>query len=58
VLEPVTFTELCSFDLESSEKKILSIEYVFLLRSTNVILIVGSVYPPLNTDHMRAASMQ
>jgi hypothetical protein len=38
VLTSVTFTELslCSFDSKSSEKKILSIKYVFLLRSTNV----------------------
>ena len=36
VLKSVTFTELCSFDSESSEKKILLIEYVFILRSTNV----------------------
>jgi hypothetical protein len=36
VLKSVTFTELCSFDSESSEKKILLIKYVFLLRSTNV----------------------
>ena len=32
VLKLVTFKELCSFDSESSEKKILSIKYVFLLR--------------------------
>ena len=36
VLKSVTFTELCSFDSESSEKKILLIKYVFILRSTNV----------------------
>ena len=36
VLKSVTFTELCSFDSESSEKKTLLIKYVFLLRSTNV----------------------
>ena len=36
VLKSVTFTELCSFDSESSEKKILLIKYVFLSRSTNV----------------------
>ena len=36
VLKSVKFTELCSFDSESSEKKILLIEYVFILRSTNV----------------------
>ena len=35
VLKSVTFTELCSFDSESSEKKILLIEYVFILRSSN-----------------------
>jgi hypothetical protein len=33
VLKSVKFTELCSFDSESSEKKILLIKYVFLLRS-------------------------
>ena len=36
MLKSVTFTELCSFDSESSEKKTLLIKYVFLLRSTNV----------------------
>ena len=52
VLKLVTFKELCSFDSESSEKKILSIKYVFLLRIavSPTLLIVGSVYPPLNTD--------
>ena len=35
VLKSVKFTELCSFDSESSEKKILLIEYVFILRSSN-----------------------
>ena len=37
VLKSVTFTELCSFDSESSEKKILLIEYVFILRSSRVL---------------------
>ena len=37
VLKSVKFTELCSFDSESSEKKILLIEYVFLLRSSRVL---------------------
>ena len=37
VLTSVTFTELCSFDSESSEKKILLIEYVFILRSSRVL---------------------
>ena len=36
-LKSVKFTELCSFDSESSEKKILLIEYVFLLRSSRVL---------------------
>jgi hypothetical protein len=35
VLKSVKFTELCSFDSESSEKKILLTKYVFLLRSSN-----------------------
>ena len=48
VLKSVKFTELCSFDSESSEKKILLIEYVFILRSTNVTDRRGSVYLPLN----------
>ena len=46
-----TVTELCSFDSESSEKKILLIEYVFIFCGLPTLLIVGSVYPPLNTDH-------
>ena len=37
VLKSVKFTELCSFDSESSEKKILLIEYVFILRSSRVL---------------------
>ena len=37
VLKSVKFTELCSFDSESSENKILLIEYVFLLRSSRVL---------------------
>jgi hypothetical protein len=37
VLKSVKFTELCSIDSESSEKKILLIEYVFILRSSRVL---------------------
>jgi hypothetical protein len=54
VLKSVTFTELCSFDSESSEKKILLIEYVFILLlfcGLVTLLMVGCVYPPLNMDH-------
>jgi hypothetical protein len=50
VLKSVKNTELCSFDSESSEKKILLIKYVFLLRSSRV-LNRWLCLSPLNTDH-------
>jgi hypothetical protein len=63
VLKSVKCTELCFFDSESSEKKLLSIKYVFLecfFCGLPTLLIVGSVYfppvpalfpAPFNTDH-------
>jgi hypothetical protein len=56
VLKSVKFTELCSFDSESSEKKILLIEYVFILRSTNVTDRWKCLPPPQHGPYLRSRS--
>ena len=51
MLTSVKFTELCAFDSESSEKKILSSKCVFLFRSSNVTDRWLCLSPPQHGPH-------
>jgi hypothetical protein len=51
VLTSVKFTELCAFDSESSEKKILSSKCVFLFRSSKVTDRWLCLSPPQHGPH-------
>ena len=57
VLKSVTFTKLCSFDSYRLKRRSCQASMCFFC-GLPTLLIVGSVYPPLNMDHIKNQCVQ